>query len=170
MKKIYKIFPIILMVFLVPTVFVNALQYGDGGVPIINNQADYEECVYSHPTDVGVCDDAYSVPLGDDPLDEGSGCNLRDTTFKQAVGCIISDVINPLIAVVVGIATLTFLWGLIKYLKGSTKSDERAQANSYMLYGILGLFIMVAFWGFVTLLLNVFFGGAVTQVPIPSIL
>jgi hypothetical protein len=59
--------------------------------------------------------------------------------------------IQGLIPFVIGLALLSFLWGVLKY---ATAKDEEEQKKSkgFMLYGIIGLFVMVSVWGLVNLL------------------
>jgi len=173
MKKISIILSIALLSFVFLFNISFAYDVDGGGVPILTTPSEYWECVNSGGG--SLCDTGWQVynegealPL---PPSEGGGssCNLSGVDFKGAVSCIISDVINPLMLLIVGVAVLIFMYGGIKYIQGSTKPEERAQAKMFMIYGILGIFIMVSFWGFVNLLMAVFFGGAVTAPPYPSI-
>ena len=64
----------------------------------------------------------------------------------QAVG----SLVNPLIAVAVGLALLAFFWGLAKFLfrvSGDEKAIEGGKRT--MKWGLIALFIIVSVWGIV---------------------
>lgn len=84
----------------------------------------------------------------------------------------VQNVIYRLIPILIGLALLVFLWGVLKYVI-SPGEDDKAKARDYMLYGIIGLFVMVSVWGLVTILADTIFGGnrinqppTVPQIPI----
>lgn len=54
------------------------------------------------------------------------------------------------------LATLVFLWGVVQFIARSGDEAARAKAKGIMTWGIVGLAIMAAAWGVVTLLLNYF--------------
>lgn len=75
-----------------------------------------------------------------------------------------SDVASILIGIfglafpaIVALALLTFFWGLAKFLGsgGSEKSVE--EGKKLMLWGIIGLFVMLSMWTIVALLTGSFF-------------
>lgn len=68
------------------------------------------------------------------------------------------NLINVLIGFVIALATLTFIWGLLGYV---TSSDPEKQKSSkgYMVWGIIGLFVMVSVWGLVAFLQSALFGS-----------
>ncbi len=57
-----------------------------------------------------------------------------------------NQLINKLIPFVITLALLVFLWGVLTYVF-STGDDARKEAKSYMIWGIIGLFVMVSVWG-----------------------
>lgn len=80
--------------------------------------------------------------------------NLRDVIFG------VGDVVNVLIGIVVALAVLFFLWGLAKFVF-HVGGDEgaREEGKKIMLWGVIGLFVMVSVWGLVGFLSDAFFGG-----------
>jgi len=62
-----------------------------------------------------------------------------------------------LIAPIVGLAVLVFLYGLLNYLLNSGDETKRREGVKYMFYGIIGLFVMISMWGLVYILAE-FFG------------
>ncbi len=57
---------------------------------------------------------------------------------------------------VLAAALLVFIWGVIKYVIAAGDSNEREEGRKFMLYGIIGLFVMVSIWGLVSVLINTF--------------
>ena len=64
------------------------------------------------------------------------------------------------------LATLLFIWGVIKYIAKSDDEKARAQAKQLMLWGIVGLAVITAVWGVVNLII-IYFG--VGDIGIPGI-
>jgi hypothetical protein len=80
-------------------------------------------------------------------------CDFRALVFT------VIGYIEQLVVVVFALSLIVFLWGIFKYIflsQGEEKNLE--QAKSYILYGIIGLFVMVSVWGIVNLLNRSFFG------------
>ena len=69
----------------------------------------------------------------------------------------IYGLINNLIPVVIGLAVLLFLWGVLRYLF-SKEDTEKGAAKTYMLWGIITLFVMVSVWGLVNILSETLLG------------
>ncbi len=69
----------------------------------------------------------------------------------------IKNLVNQIIPILLIIGTIVFLWGVILYLTAGADEEKRANARSLMIYGLVGLFVMVAVWGIVNVLVG-FFG------------
>ncbi len=70
-----------------------------------------------------------------------------------------------LIPLVMALAVALFIWGVIKYfIYGAGDETARSTGRAYMLYAIIGLTAIVAVWGFVNLLLQIF-GVSVQTAP-----
>ncbi len=67
------------------------------------------------------------------------------------------DLINTATPIVVALALLAFFWGLAMYIWGD-KGEEGAGGNgrNLMIWGIIGLFVMVSVWGLVNVLATTF--------------
>jgi hypothetical protein len=63
------------------------------------------------------------------------------------------QLINQVIPFVITLALLVFLWGILQYIL-STDADKRGEARGYMIYGIIGLFVMVSVWGLVNIIVR----------------
>lgn len=76
--------------------------------------------------------------------------------------------INTLVPILIGLGVLAFLWGVVKFIMSGDAEEKKESAKQTMIYGIIGIFVMVAIWGIIALLadtLNVGVGGELEQAP-----
>lgn len=67
-----------------------------------------------------------------------------------------SDLINRLIPFIIALTVLVFLWGVFKFVISGGDGDARKEAQGYMIWGIIALFVMVSVWGLVNILVRSF--------------
>lgn len=72
------------------------------------------------------------------------------------IKCIIGVAIIPIIF---GLATVFFLWGVLKYIRASD-SKNREEAQKTIWAGLLGLFVMVSLWGIISIFGTIFGTGS----------
>lgn len=84
---------------------------------------------------------------------------LPSLTSAQSIGGVMSlldmasQLINRLIPFVIALTVLVFLWGILKFVL-SSDAEGRKEARSYMIWGIVALFVMVSVWGLVNILVR----------------
>lgn len=71
-------------------------------------------------------------------------------TLEKAVNVII----NPIIQVVFAVAIIMFVYGVFEFVRGADNPEVRTQGQQHMLWGIIGLSIMVAVFTIIHILLN----------------
>jgi hypothetical protein len=86
---------------------------------------------------------------------------LAQQTVSTALTTI-STILTAIIPILMILATIMFLWGVIKYITAGGDEEAIKTGRSYMIFGLIGLFVMVAVWGIVTLLVNTFGVGSGT--------
>lgn len=74
--------------------------------------------------------------------------------------CTISSIIIPLL---VALAIMVFIYGVITYVISADDEEKRKTGRQYMMYGIIGIFVMVSVWGLVNILSNTF--GVANVIP-----
>jgi uncharacterized membrane protein YidH (DUF202 family) len=63
---------------------------------------------------------------------------------RALVGRIAELIINPTITLLFGAAILIFVWGVAEYIRGSDQAGERTKGAQHMIWGVIGIFIMVS--------------------------
>ncbi len=83
---------------------------------------------------------------------------------------ILSLINNFLVPLIIALAVLVFLWGVFKaFILGGTDEGKRAEGRKLMLWGIIAFVVMVALWGVVSLVTDLFgLGGTNEAIPAPS--
>jgi len=80
-------------------------------------------------------------------------------TVDQFIIRLADVVLNPLIQLMFAAALIVFLWGVFEFIKGSDSEDARATGKSHIIWGIIGMFIMVSVYGILQILGNTVFGS-----------
>ena len=65
-------------------------------------------------------------------------------------------VLNPLILLVFAVATLIFFFGIFELIRDSQSGKEAGDAKAKVLWGLVGMFIMMSAYGLVHLIINTF--------------
>jgi nitrate reductase NapE component len=72
---------------------------------------------------------------------------------------ILTEILNPILAIATVIAFALFIWGIIRFLANrATNPDEAAKGKMHFIYGLTGLFILVSLWGILKMI-GGFFGS-----------
>ena len=68
----------------------------------------------------------------------------------------VESIIGTLIPIVLALGLLMFLWGMFQYfILGAGDEGKRETGRSFMIYGLIGLAVMVAVRGLVNLLISI---------------
>ena len=76
------------------------------------------------------------------------------TFYDLVVNTIIGGMLSPLITLIVSAAVVVFIYGVFKFVRSDGK--EKEAGKDIMVWGIVGLFIMVSVWGLVNILQGTF--------------
>ncbi len=60
----------------------------------------------------------------------------------------VQDALSRIIPIIIILGVLYVIWGVISFVT-KTNEEERAKAKGIILYGIIGLFVVVSIWGLV---------------------
>lgn len=76
-------------------------------------------------------------------------------TLEQIIDNLI-EIMTSLVPLIIGSAVLVFAYGLFGYMTNVGDEGKRADSRKYIVYGLIGLFVMVSLWGLVNLFTDVF--------------
>jgi len=88
------------------------------------------------------------------------------TSFIDFLSCILSKGIIPLL---VGVAVAAFMYGIIQYFLNPENEEKRKAGKSFMIWGVIALFVMVSFWGIVNIFQGTFTSGVSSDVKMPKL-
>lgn len=89
--------------------------------------------------------------------------------IDSAIGAV-GKLINSIIPLIFAIATVYFIWNLVKYIEAG-KGDEKArgEAKDSIVFSLVLMFVMLSVWGLVGILKgSVTFTGEVTETDFPT--
>lgn len=92
-----------------------------------------------------------SGPWAEEYISDG-----RIDSFAEAVSYVLTNIGQPIIAVIMSLALIYFLWGVLKYVKAGGDTAKRTEGRNVMVYGIIALFVMTAVWGLVNVVRGTF--------------
>lgn len=75
-------------------------------------------------------------------------------TVLAFIGKISTEILNPLIAVMFAVATLVFFYGVAKYMWDPANEEAREGGRRSMLWGIIGMFVMVSTFSIMRLIIS----------------
>jgi hypothetical protein len=74
--------------------------------------------------------------------------------FRELIqGVLLNGILKPIVPVLIGLAVVVFIYGIITVMF-SEGGEKKESGKQYMMWGILGIFVMVSVWGLVYLLGN----------------
>lgn len=77
-----------------------------------------------------------------------TGMNLSDLVF------LITDYLNMALVLLMAVAVVFFVYNVIKYFIITT--EDHKGAGMYVMYSVIGFFVILSFWGLVNILQNTF--------------
>ncbi len=79
------------------------------------------------------------------------------TTFDHLLSGINNQIVTPLIYLLATLAVVYFMMGVFTFIRNADAPDKRQEGFQHMVWGVIGIFIMVSAKGLINLLL-VFMG------------
>jgi hypothetical protein len=77
---------------------------------------------------------------------------------EQVLQNVITEIFNPLYRLAVALAFLYFLYGVFKFIVDMNDPEKKNFGKSHLLWGLVGLFIILSAGGIISIL-NDTFGG-----------
>jgi|SRR3989344_521396 len=63
-------------------------------------------------------------------------------------------IIEPIIALLFALAVVYFLWGVFVFVRSADDEEGRKTGGRHILWGLIGMFIMISVFGIMRLILN----------------
>jgi len=76
----------------------------------------------------------------------------QDTTWIETAGDEVLALADVAVYVLAALAFVLFLWGGILFILHSDNELQRAQGKKRMMWGVVGLVVLMGVWGFVSIL------------------
>ncbi len=77
------------------------------------------------------------------------------------------SLVNQILPLIIAIAVVYFIWQVFTYAIAANEEDK-GKAKTHMIWGIVGIFVMVSVWGLVGILVSTF-GTSGTTVGLPTL-
>ena len=65
-------------------------------------------------------------------------------------------ILNPIILLLFAVATVYFIYGIVKYLSLDPSDSKRGEARSSIIWGLVGMIIMFSVYGLISFVLSTF--------------
>ncbi len=75
-------------------------------------------------------------------------------TSAELIDKINTSIIYPLILLLFATGFMYFLWGMMVFVWKSDSDEGRSVGIKHMMWGIIGMFIMIAAWGIIRFIQN----------------
>ena len=75
---------------------------------------------------------------------------------SDIIGRLVDYVLNPAMLIVFSAGFFLFVYGLVQFLWRLDEGGDNAAGKQHMIWGIVGMFIMVSVWGIVSIIENTF--------------
>lgn len=85
-----------------------------------------------------------------------NAATIEGDNFKEVVRSVAMFISQSVTPTLVALSLLWFLFGLAQFIRSAGNSEAVEEGKKKMLYGVIGLFVIVAIWGLVGVLRNTF--------------
>lgn len=80
-----------------------------------------------------------------------NAANSADAVVNSIVPKIVDNIVIPIVVLVSALAILIFIWGLIGFFMNGEDTTKRDDGKRHILWGTIGLTIMVSVYGIIRL-------------------
>lgn len=94
-------------------------------------------------------------------------CAPGQITTLQGLLCKFGELFGAVLPVLIALGVVYFVWGVITYVIASDEEAKKA-GRDRIIFGIIGLAVIVGLWGLVAILRNTFGLGNVRSIEFPT--
>ena len=95
-------------------------------------------------------------------------CAGGTITTIQGMLCKIAEILGAVLPVLIALGVIYFVWGVISYVIASDEEAKKA-GRDRIIYGIIGLAVIITVWGLVAILRNTFGLTNVQTIQFPTV-
>ncbi|MDP3934773.1 MAG: hypothetical protein Q8Q46_00940 [Candidatus Giovannonibacteria bacterium] len=77
-------------------------------------------------------------------------------TVDDLIKTIQQSILDPITYLLLVLGAVVFLYGVVEFIAGAANEDARTKGKSHMIWGLLGLLIMISVEAIITILKNFF--------------
>jgi Type IV secretion system pilin len=96
-----------------------------------------------------------------------SGQAIQSGTIQNII-CKIGNILDTIIPILIVLGVVYFVWGVVQYVI-SGDEEAKAKGKTHMIYGIIGLVVIVAMWGLVGIVTNTFGLNGTSNITVPTV-
>lgn len=96
-----------------------------------------------------------------------TACSTSVSTIGDIL-CRFSGILNAVLPVLIALGVVYFVWGVITYVVGSDEEAKKA-GRDRIIFGIIGLAVIIGLWGLVHILTNTFTLTNTSQITLPTV-
>lgn len=78
-----------------------------------------------------------------------------------------TEIVGTAVPILMALVVVFFLLGIVRFTASSGNPEKRKEAKNLIIWGLVGIFFLVAFWGVIQILLQTVFGTG-SPPPIPG--
>lgn len=82
--------------------------------------------------------------------------NISLNTIGNIFNWASCTLIKSIVPFLFSLATVAFIWGIIQFFLNPDNEEKRKAGKSFMIWGLITLFVMLSMWGIVGVLSNTF--------------
>ena len=77
-----------------------------------------------------------------------------DSVVNSIVPKIVANIVTPLVELLFALTVLLFVWGLFGFFINGDDTTKREEGRQHILWGVVGMVIMVSVYGIIRLVAN----------------
>ena len=82
--------------------------------------------------------------------------NIAYASVDSFITKVNAEIINPLIIFLFALALVYFLYGVLEFFMNQENEEKRTASKKHMLWGIVGLTIMMGVWAILGMIISTF--------------
>src|SRR5258708_18671844 len=81
---------------------------------------------------------------------------ISNPQLQHLLNYVVCTINGSVIPLIFALAVVVFVWGVVQYVINSDEEAKKEKGRQFMIWGIIGLTVMLGVWGLVAILGNTF--------------